>query len=146
MTFRKLGTTSDEEAVTINLAKPIPALRNRILLDLFGKTDTAQVEMLDLTLPVHPGRVLKKKKLISLAKKYFSIPDKYLQFYPALTTKIRERLDKAARKKSLKRPVEKGSEKREGKKRRVGRPKKSVVPPKGIQSITKFFRVGKINL
>ena len=146
MTYRYLGNTSDEDAITIKVTKQVPGLRNRILLDFFGKTDIAQVQMSDLTLPVHPGRVLKKLKLKSLAKKYFSIPDEYLPFYPAVSAKIKASLLEAGLKKKLKRQVKKGGEVRESKKRRVGRPKKALVPVKGLQSITKFFRVGKITL
>ena len=102
--------------------------------------------MSDVTLPAHPGRTLKKRKLKSLAEKYFSIPDEYLPFYPAVSAEIKASHLERDRKKKLKRQVKKGAVEREIKKRRVGRPKKALVPVKGLQSITRFFRVGKINL
>ena len=78
-TFRRLATTPDAEAVSIQLTKKIPELRKQILEDLFMETNLMKVRMIDLRLPQHAGKSLSMKKIKSLGKKYFSIPDKYYQ-------------------------------------------------------------------
>ena len=145
VTFRELGSTPDAESRTILLAKPIPDLRNRILIDLFGKTDLQQLRLKDLTLPVNPGRVLTKAKLKSLAKKYFSIPSKFLKHYPqvVLTEEEKESVESKQKKRTMRTFANAGRHGPVEKKRRVGRPCKPVQIVPGIQSITKFFRSSK---
>jgi hypothetical protein len=53
-----------------------------ILKDLFGTDVLQNITMTRLCLPQHPGSVLNDKKLESLSKKYMSIPEKYIPFYP----------------------------------------------------------------
>ena len=66
----------------MKLIEVSPEVKNRIMLELFGTVDTSQIKMIDISLPKHAGNTLTKKKLSSLAKKYFSIPDQFLKFYP----------------------------------------------------------------
>ena len=80
--------------------------------------------MLQVTLPKHPGVKLKETKLVSLARKYFSIPDKFRNYYPVVTKQLGELLEEkkfsemgAKRKRSV-------SNMPTRKKRSVGRPKK----------------------
>ena len=145
VTFRELGSTPDAESKTILLAKPIPDLRERILIDLFGKTDLQQLRLQDLTLPVNPGRELTKAKLKSLAKKYFSIPKRFLKYYPevVLTEEEKKSVESKQKKRAIKRIAKGGRQTTVVKKRRVGRPRKPVEIVPGIQSITKFFRSSK---
>ena len=91
--------------------------------------------MIDLKLPSHPGITLSKKKIKSLSEKYFSIPKQFLNYYPAGESyKIPDLKEyKKKRKQQNPAPVQ-------GKKRKVGRPKKVLSVPSGIQSITTFFR------
>ena len=47
----------------------------------------------NVQLPKHPGKDLKEKKLISLAKKYGSIPADKISYYPAPTAEILAKLE-----------------------------------------------------
>ena len=144
VTYRRLAGSPDEEASTILLGKSPPELlRKQILADLFKQTDVMNVNMRDLTLPIHPGKSLKIKKLKSLAKKFFSIPTVYLKFYPpppppdSSSNKKRDIVKDNKRKKSPS-SINSGE-----KKRWVGRPKKVPVKLSGLQSVTRYFRVIK---
>ena len=79
-----------------------------------------------------------KKKLSSLAKKYFSIPDQFLKFYPQLEGVVPklESQDNKPKRKKRKLDNDKSSS---TVKKKVGRPKK-VVSTDGLGSKTKFFR------
>ena len=57
---------------------------------LFGVETLETVSMLRLTLPKNPGVDLKESKLISLAKKYSSIPAKYKKYYPVVEKQLKE--------------------------------------------------------
>ena len=121
-----------------------PGIKEQLMVELFGKTDLHNLRMEDLNLPKNPGRLLSDTKVKSLAEKYFSIPECYLKFYPkceikldtevrsnkTLLTTVKRKLDSKSKSKS----------KLGDKKRRVGRPKKKLPIPLGVQSITKFFR------
>ena len=104
-----------------------------------------KVTMLRLTLPRNQGVELKKTKLKSLAKKYFSIPEKFRNYYPNVTKEIEE-LQKEKLKsevvgsKRKKHKLTKSNKKR----RKVGRPKKVKEPLRSITntpSILNFFSV-----
>ena len=129
----------------VTMARRIPDLKSSIELDLFGKADTKNLRMMDLTLPKHPGKVLAQKKLKSLSKKYFSIPDKFLKFYPKCSTlkKQKDPSDTDQKRISIKRPGNPGTDNVLVKRRRVGRPPKPLEPITGVQSITKFSRANK---
>lgn len=148
LTMRTLCTTPDELAVRIDLLKSTvdyEQTRKTIIKDLFGCEDLANVTMLQLTLPKNQGVELKKSKLKSLAKKYFSIPQKFRNYYPDVTTEIKQ-----LQKDKLKPEVVGGKRKREDKlmnnnkkKRKVGRPK-IVKPLRSVTntpSILTFFSV-----
>ena len=53
-----------------------------LLNDFFGNSNPTDLDMRDLTLASNPGKKLSKKKLKSHAKKYFSIPPAFLNYYP----------------------------------------------------------------
>ena len=57
---------------------------------LFGVETLETVSMLRLTLPKNPGVDLKESKLISLARKYSSIPAKYKKYYPVVEKQLKE--------------------------------------------------------
>ena len=82
VTYRHMATTDDKDAITVKLVDTVEGLRTRLLIDLFGKCDSSNLRFIDIKLPVHSGKKLRLTKLKSLAKKYFSIPAKYLPFYP----------------------------------------------------------------
>ena len=95
--------------------------------------------MKDLTLPTNTGKTLRRTTLVSLSEKYFSIPKKYLDYYPKYVKKPKKRKSIVKLPNSAKR--ENMSEENSNfKKRRVGRPRKEVPIPEGIRSITSYFR------
>jgi len=51
------------------------------------------MKMSNVQLPKHPGKELKGEKLISLAKKYGSIPVDKISYYPAPTAEILAKLE-----------------------------------------------------
>ena len=140
VTFRRLATTPDSEASYLRMINPTPGTKTGLLMELFGKPDLGSLSMLDLTLPVNPGRTLTQKKLKSLAQKYRTIPDCHIEYYPKYIP-VPQRSVKQGHVSSVKR-------KRDGPcdapsvKRKVGRPKKVIPPPKGLRSITTYFRSG----
>ena len=75
----RFATSLDEGATTVMLMEVSPEVKNRIMLELFGKVDSSQIQMIDISLPKHAGNTLTKKKLSSLAKKYSSAPDHFLR-------------------------------------------------------------------
>ena len=114
------------------------------MVDFFGSHQPLVPMMKDLTLPKHPGRVLAKTKLISLAKKYFSIPVKFRSFYPKELPKEAKKLSKSAKKKIKKRKKSEINTKVRVVRRKVGRPKKLPPIGKGIVSVASFFRSTKV--
>ena len=71
----------------------ITAIRIAFALELFGSVDRSQWSMENITLPKHPGIELKNSKLISLAKKYFSIPPQMLHYYPNIPENIQSMIE-----------------------------------------------------
>ena len=140
-TFRRLASSPDSEAHTIQIYEYSEDLKSRVLEDFFGSCETGLPVMSDLTLEVNPGRSLGVNKLKSLSKKYFSIPKKYRSFYPKVIVKeAKELANSESKKQSIKRKKESEATQSRKVKRKVGRPK--LLPPigHGIQSITSFFR------
>ena len=86
------------------MARRIPDLKTSILIDLL-KGGTSHLRMMDVTLPKHSGKVLAQKKLLSLSKKYSSILDKFLIFYPTCSElqKQKDSSDNHNKKKMIKR-------------------------------------------
>ena len=139
VTYRYLATTEDKDAITIKLDHSVDGLRSRILMDLFGKCDSSNLRFEDIKLPVHTGNKLSLDKLKSLSKKYFSIPAKYLDYYPKYVKPIKKgKIEQAS--KSKKRQLNSKPDAKRKIKRSVGRPKKALVAVPGLQSVTKFFR------
>ena len=139
VSYRPLATSPDEDATTVKLVKFSPTLKDKIMVELFGKVDKNSIRMRDVTLPSHPGRTLTKTKLESLSKKYFSIPKKYIKYYPKA---VMIKLDKKSGKNNVvckKKRKMKTDSINQSAKRKVGRPKK-VVQFNGFETITKFFR------
>ena len=135
VTYRHLATTDDKDAFTIKLVDSLKGLRTKLLIELFGRCDTSDLCFKDVLLPLHPGKSLKLTKLKSLAKKYFSIPQKFLKYYPEVPVDEKKKKNKGVKR-------ERGSDgvTAPKAKRRVGRPKKAPVKIPGLQSVTKFFR------
>ena len=90
---------------------------------------------------LHQGVKLKKSKLDSLAKKFFSIASKYLSYYPNLTAQLKK-LEKRATV-----PGSVGSKRKDGrddnkglvKRRRVGRSVLPIASVVGTPSILSFL-------
>ena len=138
VSYRRLATTEDKEAITVKMADSNDGLRSRLLMELFGKCDTSSLTFRDLKLPFHPGNALKSSKLKSLSKKYFSIPEKFLKFYPKVSQESVG--DSNKENVASKRARDTESQVIPKPKRRLGRPKKlpGLIP--GLQSVTKYFR------
>ena len=111
--------------------------RAAIIYDLLGVNKLKDATMMRLDQDKHPGVKLKKSKLDTLARKFFSIPSKYLGYYPNLSAQLKELEN---------RDIEPGfaAVKRKGggrdsitkaKRRRVGRPPKAVKPIASVASI-----------
>ena len=116
----------------------VDGLRSQLLMELFGRCDTSTLSFHDLTLPLHPVKALSAKKLKSLAKKYFSIPVKYLKYYPRIEKEAEEVSEN--KNNGSKRSRKSVSEVLPKAKRRVGKPKKAPIIIHGLQSVTKYFR------
>ena len=141
VTFRRMGTSPDAETTSVRLIEVTPAIRKTLRTELFGNQDGSTITMRDLTLPKHAGKTLTKKKLESLSKKYFSIPKKYLKYYPKFEGPVKDLNSVNSKKANVKkRKLEKLDPNKISSKRRVGRPKKIPLPIIGVNSITKFFR------
>ena len=148
LTYRHLATTADAEAITVKLCDYTAKLKEDLLFELFGRRSVNKLEMKDLTLPTNPGKTLSQTKLASLSEKYFSIPKKYLDYYPKYVKppKKPKGLNKPKKRKGDAKILD--CAKREdvsdknsaSKKRRVGRPRNVVPIPEGIRSITSYFR------
>ena len=134
--------------------------RKGLLVDLFGNGVTSLNDCLNmpLRLPRLPNRLLKEKKILSLAKKIFSIPKEYHHLYPKISTDLKAqaaaadsdddetqstRARKSKRKASLvdspPSSVAKKSKATSSIKRKVGRPLKPKLIP-GQISIMQFFK------
>mmetsp|Transcript_11603 Transcript_11603/g.25837 ORF Transcript_11603/g.25837 Transcript_11603/m.25837 type:complete len:367 (-) Transcript_11603:86-1186(-) len=89
-TYRFLTTTPDTEAIRFNLVKgDVDVVRRCILRELFGVSEVSSLSSSSLQfmkLPRHPGVAMTKKKVESISQKYFSIPEKYLPYYPKADT------------------------------------------------------------
>ena len=147
--MRTLGSTPDAQAERHDLLKlngNYQETRAAIITALFGFGDLERASMLQVTLPKHPGIKLKETKLVSLARKYFSIPDKFRNYYPVVTKQLKELLEE---KKSS---VLGAKRKRANpnmplsKKRSVGRPKKRRPPLRSVgntpSTLTFFSKIG----
>ena len=55
-----------------------------VLAQLFGPEEISEIIFDELKLPRHPGKDLPQKKVLSMTKKYWTIPTYKLFYYPAL--------------------------------------------------------------
>lgn len=147
LTYRRLANSPDSDAISLQLIDLKPGVKEKLLVELFGKTDVENLRMTDLNLPKNQGKVLGDKKLKSLSEKYFSIPDGYKKYYPKYVKPIKKKIKPnnsilASAKRKL---VAKNNttSKSNSKKRKVGRPKIQPKIPEGIRSITTYFRANK---
>ena len=147
--MRHLVNTPDTEVVTFPLINVdnIDPIRRALLTELWGVdiSSFAQGSMNTLKLPKTPLIELTTKKLRSLAKKYFSIPVKYLPYFPCITQDLQESDNEEeagsdTRSKKLKKKI---SRMANGVvppvKKKVGRPKKNVVMAINQPSILRVF-------
>ena len=88
VTMRRLTSTPDAEATTVILCDDPVRVRNLILIDLFGTSKVEDAKLCLIRLPKHEGVKLKKSKLKSLSKKYFSIPERARNYYPVPDAKV----------------------------------------------------------
>ena len=139
VSYRPLANSPDHEVTTVRLLKMTPSTKAEIMMELFGSVDKSSHTMRRLNLPTHSGNALTKTKLKSLYKKYFSIPEKYLKYYPKVEhLKLELKSNKNNKEKPSKRKLASDNINKNAK-RKVGRPKK-VASFHGLESITKFFR------
>ena len=131
-TMRRFCDTPNSEASIFKMCNDPQATKIAILRELFGVDDLRNATMSRLTLPKNGGKVLTKTKLVSLAKKYSSIPEQIRSYYPDVSSiKIKSEGNK-------KRKREKSS--RKPKRRKPGRPKKVPTPVIGFRSILQYFK------
>ena len=126
-------------ATTVKLIEVSPAMKERLMCELFGRADEFPPRMIDLTLPKNAGNTLSMKKIKSLSKKYFSIPYKFLKYYPKFESSLPPLEPSGSKTLNKKRKLVAKNDHSNIGKRKVGRPKK-VFPSQGLTSITKFFR------
>lgn len=86
VTYRHTGDTPDAEASVHSLLRAdYNVVKKALLKELFGvsvASELSAASISSLKLPRHKGNTLTKKKIKSLAKKYFSIPSEYLSYVP----------------------------------------------------------------
>ena len=150
LTMRTLCTTPDASARRINMLRSsidYETQKIAIIKDLFGVESVDKASMLKLRLEKHEGIELKSTKLKSLAKKYFSIPEKFRGYYPKLDKQLDEiKQDNSSDISVLgkRNKLDKSLQKSKKKRRKVGRPKKVRKPLVSVlntPSILTFFKV-----
>jgi hypothetical protein len=95
--MRPLCSTLDSEVVNVPLvnATNISLIRQSLLFDLFnvGAITIELATFLPIHLLISPMLSLIEKKLISLGKKYFSIPFEHLPYYPEIPSAFHTQID-----------------------------------------------------
>ena len=84
VTVRYLADTPDADAWSFEMCAKPESTKKAILKDLFGVDDVKHCTFDKIRLERHAGNTLKPKKVQSLAKKYFTIPTEYIDYYPIL--------------------------------------------------------------
>ena len=81
---RELVDTPDCAAWSHNMliGDSLEATRKAILRDLFGSKKKEKCTFDNVRLARHPGVQLTEKKIASIAKKYPTIPDEFISYYP----------------------------------------------------------------
>ncbi|GMF38479.1 unnamed protein product [Phytophthora fragariaefolia] len=137
-TARKTVNTPDDESISFSMISQsnLATIRQAVIADLFGPNIRSiwEASIASVQLPRHQTKELSEKKQKSLAAKYFSIPKKYLDYYPAVPEAILnapEIADANADRYTTDRPTAK---------RRPGRPTNKKTNLKASQpSILQFF-------
>ena len=97
MSMRPLCSSPDTDAKNYPLISldNLSLIRKSVLSDLYGAgiVTLEQALTVPLILPIIPPLTLPNKKLVSLGKKYFSIPPEFLEYYPALPADVRSQID-----------------------------------------------------
>ena len=83
---RNLATTPDDEAWSFQLCPTPQVTKKAISKQLFGTPHLRDAKLENVQLERHPGIPLKAKTAASLAKKYFSIPEEDLWYFPSIET------------------------------------------------------------
>ena len=84
VTVRYLADTPDADAWSFEMCAKPESTKKAILKYLFGVDDVKHCTFDKIRLERHAGNTLKPKKVQSLAKKYFTIPTEYIDYYPIL--------------------------------------------------------------
>eukprot|EP00644_Phytophthora_capsici_P003287 jgi/Phyca11/103220/e_gw1.7.467.1 len=121
-TARKTVNAPDSEACTYAMINPdsLDEIRNAFITELFGTHVRTiwEASIHNVQLPRCQPKELSEKKLKSLSAKYFSIPQEFLDYYPAVPESIvnAPQLDSTIRDTDVSAPT--------NEKRKPGRPKK----------------------
>ena len=153
--FKHLFTTADTDALSKVIFKDKGNSRARILRELFGHNELAKLSWSTLTLQKTEPLKLSEKKMISLARKYPTIPEEHKKYYPKPTKEAlaaiekadkenleRKNLHKSLRKRKKRKLEEKNLNVIENepiKKRKVGRPRKNDIKKCPSQKDLTFF-------
>ena len=160
VSFKHIASTSESAACLFRIFDDVEQTRKKVFRSLFGHSNIDKLDFHQLVLPVTPLRTLSEKKLLSLGRKFPTIPAKYLPTYPSLTSDVEEILAKEAeaqddlervkksivRKRKRKSSIKKSREQelvKNQKRARVGRPRKQKPANSKIsqEDLLRFFRL-----
>ena len=85
---KHLYNSEEENATTIDLLdhrSNLDLIRKAAIKEIFGKEEIKEVELSDifnLKLERHASNKLKKKRIVSISKKYQTIPHEFISYYP----------------------------------------------------------------
>lgn len=88
--IKNLYNSEEENTIIVDLLEHrsnMDLIKKALIIDIFGKESIEELELSDifnLNMERHVGNKLKKKKILSLSKKYPSIPHQYLPYYPVI--------------------------------------------------------------
>ena len=89
--YRHFASTPDGQPERFFICDDFEKTRRSFLGELFGVQDVRDASIIRIRLPQHPRNVLKKGKIESFSKKYFSIPPKCFAYYPRIDDECKER-------------------------------------------------------
>lgn len=151
ISMKHLASSPESEQVCVPLIQPGTAgfVRSALLNELFGVSsilDLSAKSINTLRLPRHLGIPLTAKKILSISKKYFSIPACYVSYFPdavgvVCSDEEPDCEEMQATQKRVKKKVIKAPQQAVGA-RQPGRPKKVVPPLANQKSIMGFFAAG----
>ena len=122
------------------------SFRKMLVKELFGVSNLQEAEFKRLSLPVHKGNKLSRSKIVSLGKKYFTIPVQFRSYFPDVS-ELKVDDDEVAnepevlkpKKRKRKQKIAPGSQAPRKKGKGPGRPKKLQAPIPASQSLYRFF-------